>query len=224
MADDEHRGVSGGTLSNKAHAGALGRGAPVSSMLQSPSRSMPLAESSIGAPGNMATDESLRMRCAGCNASLMRQSKVSLTGPEKTSSLSFIRGNRQSLLARQGGSSLSLDSRSVEENDFICLSCFRMSQHRAQTASESGDSSIELTILRSSSTHAMCVFGCRSEHLYSVPQAVSDNLSIIHRYYIPPDARCCKMHLEGDQWHSLPSTGECQFLVLSKLRWLQPRG
>jgi hypothetical protein len=57
------RGVSGGTLSNKARDGDLGRGSPSTSELRPPSQSMTIAEVPDGPRRSMATVD----HCAGCN-------------------------------------------------------------------------------------------------------------------------------------------------------------
>jgi hypothetical protein len=55
MTSLSSRGVSGGTLSNKARVGDLGKGSPASSELQSPFRLTPIAEVPVEPQGSVAT-------------------------------------------------------------------------------------------------------------------------------------------------------------------------
>ncbi len=67
MASVSGRGVSGGTpKTNKARAGDLGRGSPVTSQLQSPSWASSPSGVATGLQESMATG----IKCAGCDSNL----------------------------------------------------------------------------------------------------------------------------------------------------------
>jgi len=134
---------------------------------------------------------------------------MSLSGADKADLLAFVQEARPGFLAKRGRPDPGV--RKLGAGDFICDSCrrafYRLREEPADDPGEDTNATIQLGIQRSASTHAKCMFGCSSDSLSRVPQAMRDRVLVLHRFYITPDARVCKRHLENYCWQMLASTG-----------------
>jgi hypothetical protein len=100
MASASDKGVSGGTpKTNKARAGDLGRGSPVKSRLQSPSRASSPSGVATGLQERTAT--AIKNKCIGCDSNLQKKRKMSLLGADKVELLAFVQEARPGFLAKR---------------------------------------------------------------------------------------------------------------------------
>jgi hypothetical protein len=163
--------------------------------------------------------------CPGCGNSPGKGVKFSLSGPNKGELRDFVQEKRKRFLERMG-ISFSPENACVSlEQMSICSTCQRQYYKAAQKKSGDCQSScpqsgtIELTIPRMANTQAKCVFGHYSSERLSVPLAVRTKILVTHRIYVPPDARCCRLHLESGEWDKLSSALRSYNSTKSRTWW-----